>query len=164
MTQAAKGAAPAAPVSVLVFLVDGERHAVPADRVEEIARAVAVTALPGAPPVIAGVVDRRGTVVPVLDLRRRFDRAPRGAPLADQLVFVRAGTRHLALRVDEALELTTLPPGDLVGAQSVTSRAGTLAGVARLPGGLVLVHDLAAFLEQAEAEALDRALAAREPR
>jgi len=150
------------PATVLVFLVDGERHAVVADRVVEIARAVAVTALPGAPAPIAGVVDRRGTVVPVLDLRRRFDRAPRGAPLADQLVFVLAGPREIALRVDEALELAAIPPADLVGAQSVTSRAGTLAGVARLPGGLVLLHDLTAFLSQAESADLDRALAERE--
>lgn len=147
---------------LLVFRVAGERHAVAADAVIEVTRAVLLTALPGAPGVIPGVVDRRGTTVPVLDSRRRFGHDTRAMSLTDHLVFVRAGPRVLALWVDQAEELAPLPPGGLERAEAFVTHAGTLAGVVRLDGGLVLVHDLAAFLAQAEGERLDAALAARE--
>lgn len=147
---------------ILVFRVGSERHAVAADAVIEVARAVHLTPLPGAPTVIPGVVDRRGVTVPVVDTRRRFGHDTRGMSLTDHLVFVRAAERTLALWVDQAEELVPMPPGGLETAQAFVTHAGTLAGVCRLEGGLVLVHDLAAFLAQAEAERLDAAMAARE--
>ena len=146
---------------LFLFLIAGERHAVPADAVLEVTRAVAPAPLPGAPSSIVGVVDRRGTVVPVLDCRRRFGHESRPVRLSDNLVFVSAGPRELALLVDQAVELAPLPEGALVHAASFVTHAGTLAGVARIDG-LVFVHDLAAFLAQAEGERLDAALDARE--
>ena len=147
--------------SVLVFLIAGERHAVSATAVLEIVRAVAVTPLPGAPRVIIGVVDRRGDVVPVMDLRRRFGHEPSGPRIDEHLIFVTSGTRRLALKVDAALEIIALTAGELVAAQTFVTRSGTVAGVARLADGLVLVHDLVAFLDQAESAELDAALEAR---
>jgi len=70
-------------------------------------------------------------------------------------VVARAGPRTVAIRVDHARALVDVGPGDIEDAGS-TGKA--LAGVAKLPDGLVLIHDLATFLSAAEGERLDAAV------
>ena len=57
---------------VLVFEVEGQRYGLPTADVRELVRAVTITPLPNAPAVIEGVVNVRGRVLPVLDMRARF--------------------------------------------------------------------------------------------
>ena len=144
----------------LLFTLDGQRFAIPLASAREVVRAVAITPLPGAPPVVEGVIDVRGAVVPVLDLRRRLGLASRPVSAADQMVLAWTGERQVALRVDRVEWMESIGPDRIEASDRITAGARHLAGVARLPDGIVLLHDLAAFLAQAEAEALDAALAA----
>src|SRR5436309_14010618 len=57
---------------VLIFEVGSQRYGLPAAGVRELVRAVTVTPLPRAPAIVEGVIDLRGTIVPVLDIRARF--------------------------------------------------------------------------------------------
>src|SRR5437764_218583 len=57
---------------ILVFEVDGRRYGLPASEVRELLRAVAIVPLPLAGPAVEGVVNLRGRVVPVFDLRVRL--------------------------------------------------------------------------------------------
>jgi purine-binding chemotaxis protein CheW len=148
---------------VLIFVLDGQRHALWTDDVRELLRAVAVAPLPGAPAVIEGVIDVRGRIVPVLDLRRRFGLLPRAIDPADHLVVVTIGPRLLALRVDRALDIATIDPASLEELRPLVPRAVSLAGVAQTADGLAVIHDLGTFLGGSEGVALDRALAAAPP-
>jgi purine-binding chemotaxis protein CheW len=68
------------------------------------------------------------------------------------------------MRVDEALDLAAIPDDHIAVARGVSGApvAGAVAGVAALDDGLVVIHDLDAFLSAAEAGSLDAALAAHE--
>jgi purine-binding chemotaxis protein CheW len=144
---------------ILVFEVEGHRYALWAADVRELVRAVAIAPLPRAPEAIEGVVDVHGCAVPVLDVRRRFGLAARALDPAEHLIIATAGPRLVAIRADRALELTRLPRTQLDDGATVAPHAPYVAGVARLPGGLAIIHDLRAFLSAAEAERLDEALA-----
>jgi purine-binding chemotaxis protein CheW len=148
---------------VLLMEAGGQRCGVPTAGVIEIVRAARTTPLPGAPGVIEGVLDVRGRVVPVLDLRARLDLAVRPMQPSDHLVLIRAGARAVALRVDQACDLAQLADGQVDVMPDVVVRGASVAGAALLPDGLVLIHDPALFLSQAEAAALDAALAATCP-
>jgi len=150
----------AGPGEVLVFMVGGVRCAVPLDEVREVVRAVAITPLPTAPPIVEGIIDVRGRLVPVLDLRGRLGLPAAPLRAEQKLVIADAGERRVAVRVDAVDWVTQLDGEDVAEPDRVVRGIGYLAGVARLPDGLVLVHDLAAFLEQGEEEALTAALAA----
>lgn len=143
---------------VLVFIVGGVRCALPLGDVREVARAVAITALPTAPPIVEGVIEVRGRVVPVVDLRRRLGLPAAGVHADQKLIVASAGERRVAIRVDAVDWVTRLDEDDIASPEGVVRGIGFLAGVGRLPDGLVLVHDLATFLEQGEAEALSAAL------
>jgi purine-binding chemotaxis protein CheW len=143
---------------LLVFTLDDQRFALPATVVHETVAAVAVTPLPAAPAVVDGVVDVRGELVPVYDLRVRFGRPRRPVRADEHFVIASAGRRTVALRVDRALELVEVSDRDLLPARPDDPRMARVAGIARLPDGLVLVQDLEEFLSDSEAATLDEAL------
>ncbi|HEX6533700.1 MAG TPA: chemotaxis protein CheW [Gemmatimonadaceae bacterium] len=150
---------PRAAVDVLVFQLDHNRHGVRTDDLLEIVRAVALAPLPGAPGVIDGVFNLRGRMVPVVDARRALHLPLAPLDPGQHFLIVRAGPRTVALRVDHAETLAQVPDESVEdpGAQLPMSRRVT--GVAKMPDGLILIHDLSAFLSEAEAETLDSAMA-----
>jgi purine-binding chemotaxis protein CheW len=142
---------------LLTFDLGSQRCALVLADVVEVVRVVAMAHLPDAPPLVEGIVNLRGEVVPVFDLRARFGLAPKAVELSDHLLIARAGPRTVAIRVDCARALVEVDPRDID--RPVTS-GNALAGVAKLADGLALIHDLATFLSASEAQALDTALVA----
>jgi purine-binding chemotaxis protein CheW len=145
---------------LLVFALGPHRFGLPAEVVVEVVRVVASTPLPGAPATVEGVINVRGTIVPVLDVRARF-----GLPAADvdpdqHLILARAGPRVVALRVDRALALQAISDDAVVPVERMAPGTPLVSGVARLPDGVLVIHDIERFLSFEERERLDVALAA----
>ena len=145
---------------VLVFELGGQKYALPTADVRELVRAVAITPLPGAPGVVEGVVDVRGCVLPVLDVRARFRLPAKALEPSDHFIVASAGARGVILRVDRATHLALVDPASVQGPETLDPGSAYVAGVARLEEGLVLIHDLATFLSAAEGGSLDEALSA----
>lgn len=146
------------PREVLLFILEAQRYALPTSDVRELLRAVRLTPLPRAPAVIEGLLNLRGELLPVLDMRRRFRLPARPLSSADHLIVARAGPRGVVLRVDRAEGLLTLEPGTFDPTPRQLPGVGYVAGALKLPDGLVLLHDLRTFLSEAEGLALDEAL------
>jgi purine-binding chemotaxis protein CheW len=151
-------------MEVLVFELGGLRYALPAFAVSELVRAVTVVPLPKSPPAVEGIINVRGRVVPVLDVRVRFKLESKAVSPSDHLILARAGDRLVAIRVDRALGLVHLEPADIEEATSALPGTEYVMGVAKLPDGLVLIHDLQTFLSAAETAALVRAIATADSR
>jgi len=122
---------------------------------------VAVSPLPGAPPILAGVINLHGSVVPVVDLRRRLGSAPRPYGLGAHLLLVTSLRRRLALSADQVLGVQTIREDSVVPSRLLAPALGGVAGIAALPDGLLFIHDLEAVLSGEDEERLDSALAAR---
>jgi len=152
-------------VEVLVFEVGGQLYGLDAADVREIIRATAIVPLPRAPAVVEGVINVRGSVLPVLDIRQRFRLPAKRLSPSDQFVLAFAGEYVVALRVDCVIELQRFRASEIAEARTVLPYTEYIAGVATLPSGLVLLHDVRTFLSQGEAAALAAPLAAatREP-
>lgn len=133
---------------------------IPAFAVQEIVRAVAISALPGAPPIIEGAVNVRGRLVPVLDLRRRLALPARALDPDELLVVLAVGDRHIALRVDDVDDVVEVPDDSVDSAEALSPALRGLAGLSARADGVLVIHDPAAFIGQAETERLDAALAA----
>jgi purine-binding chemotaxis protein CheW len=140
----------------LVVFALGERLiGVPASTVRELIRAVAVTDLPGAPAGVIGVIDLRGTLVPVADLSSRLGLTPRPMRASDQLLICEVSLGALAVRADRVIEIR------VVGSEAVPS--GTEAdpivrGLARAAEGVIVIAELAAFLAEPDVAALATAI------
>ena len=147
-------------LDLLLIEVAGQRYAVPLSCVRTIHRAVAAVPIPGAPAIIEGAINVRGRIVPLLNIRHRFGLPNRDVEPDDHLVIALAGDRMVALRVDRALDLVSVPGGHVRSAENLSPHVTLFAGVVTLPDGVVLIHDLAAFLTDAERADVDAALSA----
>lgn len=149
-------------IDLLEFAIDDQRYAVRLDDLVEVVRAVAIVRLPAAPGIVEGVIDLRGRIVPVVDLRSRFGHPPRPLDSSQAFIIARAGTRVIAMRADRAVELQSVDEKEIESLQSNGRRARHVGGLARTASGIVVVQDVAAFLDDSEGEALDAALAGAE--
>ncbi len=139
----------------LVFRLDRWRYAIPAGAAMEVAPAVTIAPLPKAPRIIKGLIVVRGLLVPVLDIRSRLGLVPKPLALSDHLLIISTRGRPIALHVDCVTDLLHIPDNAVEDARQAVSPLAHLAGVAKLPDGLILIYDPDAFLSQAEAEQLE---------
>jgi len=145
------------PTGVLVFRLNDQRLGLLESAIVEIVPSVALVPLADAPPLLEGLMNVRGEIVPVLDIRKRLKLAPKSIALSDHFIVTRVLGRRIALRVDRAEALLQLPFSALD--TSLAPASGLVAGVLTLADGLLLIHDPARFLSEDEALEIDRALA-----
>ncbi|MEK6592033.1 MAG: chemotaxis protein CheW [Pseudomonadota bacterium] len=145
---------------LVVFTLDDQAYALRLATVEHVARMVSVTPLPKAPEIVMGIVNVRGRIVPVFDIRRRFRLPAREIAVSDQLVIARTSRRAAALVADAVAGVRAYPEEVVVEAKSVLPGVEYVEGVVKLADGLILIHDLDKFLSLEEGESLDRALPA----
>lgn len=121
----------------LLARVGDERYAFPVEMVREVARALEVTPVPGAPPAVRGVHNLRGEVIPIVELATLLGL---GGGEAQSVVVAEHAGRRAGLTVDELLDVTELP-AELEAAEA------PLAGAALAGGELVGVVDVGALLD-----------------
>ena len=135
----------------LIFELEGRRFGLPASDVQELVRIVTITPPPPGAGPIEGVINLRGMVVPVFDLRARLGLAPKPVEISESLVIVRRGDRRLAFRVDRPLELATFAMGDVESARVDQVEDHRTPGIAKVAGGLAVLLDLETLLGPVEA-------------
>ena len=124
----------------IVFKVAGAEYVIPADLVLQLESYSGATRVPGSPPYVAGIVQIRGKVIPVVDLRLRFGLPTIESTLDSRIVVGMAGDRAVGLLVDSAREVLKLSQEDVSAPPSmVTDQAeGFVKAVAR-PGKRLLM-------------------------
>ena len=142
-------------LQIVGFRVGPETYGVPIAAVQEILRPMPITAVPGAPPQVEGVVNLRGRIVSVVDLRKRCGAAPTTDARKNRIVVAEVEGRRVGMVVDSASEVLRIaesciePPSTVFG----DSPASYVTGVAKLPGRLVILVDIAKMLQGPEVTA-----------
>ncbi len=144
---------------LVVFQLGAELYGVEIARVHEIIRLQTVTRVPHAPAFVEGVINLRGKVIPVVDLRRRF-----GLPLADhtrasRIVVVEIGDQVVGIVVDGVSEVLRVNKGTIEPPSPVVAgiESDYLHGIAKLPERLVILLNLDRVLARDERRALETA-------
>jgi purine-binding chemotaxis protein CheW len=145
-------------VEILNFEIETRRYALPLREVREVVRAVAITPLPGSPAAVEGVIDVRGALVPVMDLRWREQLPARAVHPREYLILVNAAGGTVAFRVDGVRQPAEIADHLIQDVRAIAPAADHIAGVAHLPDGLVLIYDLNRFLSPEEGRMLAGAL------
>ena len=143
---------------LVIFRLDEQRYALPLAIVERIVRAVEVTALPKSPDIVVGAIVVAGSVLPVLNIRRRFGLPEREISPADQFLIANTAHRTVVLLVDEAQGVIERPLTEIVSSAQIVPGLEQIQGVIKLDEGFALIHDLEKFLSLDETRALDEAM------
>ena len=128
----------------VTFRVGSAEYVVPAAQVLHLESFETATHVPGAPPYVAGLVQVRGRVVPVVDLRKRFGLPATEHELAHRIVVVQVGSRVAGLLVDAAREVIQIDEASFQDAPELVKQQanGFVAGVVTVAGRLFLVADV----------------------
>jgi purine-binding chemotaxis protein CheW len=143
---------------ILVFALDEQRYGLPLASTERVLAALEITPLPHAPPIVSGIFNYHGRIIPVFNVRHRFGRPARAISPDQQFIIARTSGRSVALVVDSTHGVVALSKAERVSSSAVLHDLPYVQGVMRMPDGLVLVHDLETFLSLEEAAALNDAL------
>jgi purine-binding chemotaxis protein CheW len=154
-----RNAAATIELSVVVFRLGADEYALPIDAVEEIAHVPAqVRRVPKTPKFLEGVVNLRGSVLPVIDQRRRFDMPPAEDLHGRRLLVIRTERHRAGLIVDNVSDVLRIPADSLKPAPELTDDITRLVrGVVNLEqsGRIMILLDSSELRTRAERGSLE---------
>lgn len=145
---------------LLVVRLDGQHYALRLQEVERVLRMVEITAPPGSPAAILGLINVQGLVLSVVDLRAWLHLPAREATSDDVLVIVRTAAGTVALAADGVEGVSDWPEQASVPAEQIYPAPAQLEAVLKLADGLLLICDLDRLLALGQATVPSGELAA----
>jgi purine-binding chemotaxis protein CheW len=138
---------------LVVFELGEERYGLDIATVYEIIRHQPVTAVPQAPAFVEGVINLRGRIIPVVDLRRRFGMPSGQLTRSSRIVVCEVAGTRVGLVVDGVSEVLMVPVDAVEQTPEVASGGvgAYLRGIAKLGEHLVILLDLGGLLGEATA-------------
>jgi purine-binding chemotaxis protein CheW len=155
--------APSAPADALVqyltFRLGAEEYGLEILKVQEIRAVSPITPVPNAPPYVKGVMNLRGTIIPVLDLRTRLGMVETAHGRFTVIIVVLMGARSVGLVVDGVCDVLAIAKTEIEAAAGLVSSQDVtfVAGLARAGERLVVLLDLEAILKSEATPAAPRA-------
>src|ERR1019366_6242469 len=134
---------------IIGFQVGQETYGVPITSLHEIVRVPEITPVPDAPAHMEGVINLRGKIVSVIDLRKRLGQKDIAPSKRKRILVVEHNGRLCGLMVDSASEALKIPAGDIQPPNAVFQEGGQncVTGLGRFRGRLIVLLDMARLLE-----------------
>ena len=128
---------------LVVFELAGEQFGLDIATVREIIQMQPVTKIPGAECFVEGMINLRGVVIPVVDLRKRFGIASKEYNNDTRIMVISSGGQDIGIIVDSVEEVLRIPSDSIVPPSHVVAGTGSdyLSGIAKLAERLVILLD-----------------------
>jgi purine-binding chemotaxis protein CheW len=146
-------------LQVVGFRIGNETYGVRIAAVREIVRVPEITSVPNAPEIIEGVINLRGKIIPVMDLRKRFGLAEIVTDKKNRILVVDLENKLLGLIVNSASEVLKISPSDIEAPSTVFAEGESsyVTGVGKLKGRLIILLDINKLLHRPEFKRLEEA-------
>jgi len=106
-------------IKLVVFTLDNQKYALRLSAVETIIRAVEFTVLPKAPKIVNGIVNFHGKIIPIFNIKKRFNLPDKETNLNDHLIIAHTSKRMVVLIVDSVSEVISRSNEEIVNASKV---------------------------------------------
>ena len=149
---------------IVGFRIGNETYGVPISLVHEIVRVPEITQVPETPDFVEGVINLRGKIISVVDLRKRFGGAEIKPHKKNRVIVVENTGRLVGLIVDAASEVMKLPVSQVEPPPNVfaENEITYVTGVGKLNNRLIILVDLQKVLTRGELRKIGDALEAQE--
>lgn len=129
---------------IVGFNVGRETYGIPINSLHEIVRVPEITAVPDAPEYLEGVINLRGKIVSVLDLRKRFGKPTTALDRHSRILVVEHRGRLAGMIVDSASEVIKIPGSDIESAPAMMREGGLdcVTGLGKYKGRLIILLDI----------------------
>ncbi|MGD8191035.1 chemotaxis protein CheW [Brevibacillus ginsengisoli] len=144
-------------IKVIVFRLKDEEYGVEVSQVKSIEKLEHITRVPRTPKFVKGVINLRGVVTPIIDLRSRFSLDEAAYSETTRVIIVTVGELEVGLIVDAANDVIDIPVNAIEPAPEVVGgvEAAYLRGVAKLEKRLLILLNLDKVLNTEEIKQLD---------
>ncbi|MFY0542768.1 chemotaxis protein CheW [Brevibacillus sp. H7] len=144
-------------VKVIVFRLKDEEYGVEVNQVKSIEKLEHITRVPRTPRFVKGVINLRGVVTPIIDLRNRFGLEETAYTESTRVIIVAVGELEVGLIVDAANDVIDIPVSSIEPPPEVVGgvEAAYLRGVAKLEKRLLILLNLDKVLNTDEIKQLD---------
>ncbi|MBI1911733.1 MAG: chemotaxis protein CheW [Deltaproteobacteria bacterium] len=143
-------------LQLVTFRLGNEEFSLDILKVQEIIRHMDLTRVPRTPEFVDGVINLRGRVIPVLDLRKRFGLKEDEKTNETRIIVVDIDNTTVGLKVDAVSEVLRLPADTVEPPPAIVTGAESdyIKGVGKLDGRLLILLDVAKILTHTEKDAL----------
>lgn len=149
-------------VQVVSFQLGSEEYGVDISQVQEIIRMVEITHVPRAPRFMEGVINLRGQLIPIIDLRTRFGMKRIDATKSTRIIVTEIGSKRVGMVVDSVSEVLNIPIENVEEAPEMIAGVGTeyIQGVGKMNDRLIIMLDLTMVITGEEKQQLEQVDAA----
>jgi purine-binding chemotaxis protein CheW len=139
-------------VKLAISLLENQPYAIDIMKIKQIIRPMKITKLPKAPDFLEGVINLRGVVIPVIDMRKRFSLPPRGEGEETKVIIASVDRRIVGIIVDEVTEVIPVQRSEIQPPPRVVKgvEATYLLGVCRYQDDILLILNLDEILTAEE--------------
>jgi purine-binding chemotaxis protein CheW len=144
-------------IQLVVFSLGQEVYAVDIALVKEIIQMQAITRVPGTPPSVEGVINLRGTVIPIVDLRKRFKLARLERDKDTRIVIVICKGQEVGVIVDSVAQVLRVPVDSIEGSANLfkEDQLNHIQAIVKLENQLVILLDIDQVLSREEVSAVN---------
>jgi len=152
-------------IQLACFRLAGEMYAVDIMRIKEIIRPQRLTIIPKAPAFIDGMINLRGMVIPIIDLRKRFGLSPIVSDRKTRIIICATSAKFVGLLVDEVVEVRRYLRHEVKPSPPFIQGkdAGLFLAVCQREPDLVMLIDLERMFTFDEMDDLNRIAGAEDP-
>jgi len=142
----------------VVFQLEDELYGVDILQVRGIEKMLPLTRVPNAPSFVKGVCNLRGSVIPVIDLKKRLGLQPNRDDSNAKIIIVNVGKQTVGMTIDAAADVVSLDSGDVEPSPSLSSGidAEFISGVAKINNRLLIILDMERILTVDQINLLDK--------
>lgn len=135
-------------MKVIVFQLKQKEYAIPVHQIQSIEKVLHITRVPNAVPYVKGVINLRGVVTPIIDLRTRFELEEEEYTESTRIIIVVLGDLEVGFIVDAANDVLDIPSHQIEPQPGVvgTEEAEFITGVAKIDKRLLIIVDLEKIL------------------
>ena len=133
------------------FDLAGEEYLVSVDMVREIIKKITITSIPKSSPYLEGIIDLRGSVIPIINLRKKLGHPPVSGELEQNIIIVEAASKLIGLVVDGVREVIRTSAKKIESNPSIHKSAENyLTGVLQRQDRLLIVLDIGALFKESD--------------
>ncbi len=127
---------------MFVFKLLEQSYAIDLFSVEKVIEAVEITPVPGSIKNLAGVINIHGKIVPVLNIRKKFNMPEREIDIDDYIVIVKISEKTVAFIADSLVGVIDIPEDKMIQSAEILPDLQNIEGIIKLPGDMIFIHDL----------------------
>jgi purine-binding chemotaxis protein CheW len=137
---------------LILFSLGRGNYGISIDNINEIKKMEEITVVPKAPKFIEGVINLRGNVVPVIDLRKRFGMENVEITKKTKIIIVEVGKRQFGVIVDAVAEVVTLAEDQIEPSLPTVSglKAEFINGIGKINSKLIIILEISKILQSTE--------------